>query len=184
MNTIASSVAPEIFKAYDIRGIVDRTLTVEAVEAIGKALGTTARGKGVTKFVIGRDGRLSGPKLSQALARGLNAVGIDVIDVGVVATPMVYFATHYFKTGSGAMVTGSHNPPEYNGLKMMIAGETLAAEAIQDLRKVVEAGDFATGSGRTETQDIRAAYLDRITSDVKLARPMTIAIDCGLICGR
>ncbi|HZZ94346.1 MAG TPA: phosphomannomutase/phosphoglucomutase [Usitatibacter sp.] len=179
MNTIASTVAPEIFKAYDIRGIVDKTLTVEAVELIGKALGTTARRKGVTKFVIGRDGRLSGPKLSQALAKGLNSVGIDVIDVGVVATPMVYFATHHFKTGSGAMVTGSHNPPEYNGLKMMIAGETLAAEAIQDLRRVVEAGDFPAGSGKTETQDIRGAYLDRITSDVKLARPMTIAIDCG-----
>jgi phosphomannomutase/phosphoglucomutase len=179
MNTVTSTVAPEIFKAYDIRGIVDKTLTVEGVELIGKALGTTARKKGVTKFVIGRDGRLSGPKLSQALARGLNSVGIDVIDVGVVATPMVYFATHQFKTGSGAMVTGSHNPPDYNGLKMMIAGETLAAEAIQDLRRVVEAGDFPQGSGKTETQDIRAAYLDRITSDVKLARPMTIAIDCG-----
>jgi phosphomannomutase/phosphoglucomutase len=179
MNTIASTVAPEIFKAYDIRGIVDRTLTVEAVELIGKALGTTARKKGVTRFVIGRDGRLSGPKLSQALASGLNSVGIDVIDVGVVATPMVYFATHYFKTGSGAMVTGSHNPPDYNGLKMMIAGETLAAEAIQDLRRVVESADFPGGAGKTETQDIRAAYLDRITSDVKLARPMTIAIDCG-----
>ena len=179
MNSIATTVAPEIFKAYDIRGIVDKTLTVEAAELIGKALGTTAKKKGVTKFVVGRDGRLSGPKLAQALAKGLNSTGIEVIDVGVVATPMVYFATHQFKTGSGAMVTGSHNPPEYNGLKMMIAGDTLAAEAIQDLRRVVEAGDFATGSGKTETQDIRAAYLDRITSDVKLARPMTVAIDCG-----
>jgi len=179
MNTIAAPVAPEIFKAYDIRGIVDKTLTAEAAELIGKALGTTAKKKGVTKFVVGRDGRLSGPKLAQALAKGLNSTGIEVIDVGVVATPMVYFATHQFKTGSGAMVTGSHNPPEYNGLKMMIAGDTLAAEAIQDLRRVVEAGDFATGSGKTETQDIRAAYLDRITSDVKLARPMTVAIDCG-----
>ena len=179
MNTIAATVAPEIFKAYDIRGIVDKTLTVEAAELIGKALGAMARRKGVTKFVVGRDGRLSGPRLAQALARGLNSTGIDVIDVGVVATPMVYFATHQFKTGSGAMVTGSHNPPEYNGLKIMIAGETLAAEAIQEVRKVAEAGDFPSGSGKTEAQDIRAAYLDRITSDVKLARPMTIAIDCG-----
>jgi phosphomannomutase/phosphoglucomutase len=174
-----TTVAPEIFKAYDIRGIVDRTLTTEAVERIGCALGTTARAKGVTRFVIGRDGRLSGPKLAQALAKGLNAAGVDVIDVGVVATPMVYFATHHFKTGSGAMVTGSHNPPEYNGLKMMIAGDTLAAESIQDLRRVVEAGRFADGGGRTEARDIRAAYLERITSDVKLARPMTIAVDCG-----
>jgi phosphomannomutase/phosphoglucomutase len=180
MNTIAPhTVAPEIFKAYDIRGIVDRTLTVEAARLIGQALGTIARRKGVTTFVVGRDGRLSGPKLAQALAAGLNATGVDVIDVGVVATPMVYFATHHFKTGSGAMVTGSHNPPEYNGLKIMIAGETLAAEAIQEVRKVAEAGAFATGAGKTTSQDIRAAYLDRITSDVKLARPMTIAVDCG-----
>ena len=174
-------IAPEIFKAYDIRGIVDRTLTEPAVEAIGRALGTIAQGKGVKKFVIGRDGRLSGPKLSQALARGLAATGMDVVDIGVVATPMVYFATHHFDTGSGVMVTGSHNPPEYNGLKMMVAGETLAAEAIQDLRKVVEAQRFVTpaAAGVQSQADITDAYLDRIASDVKLARPMTIAVDCG-----
>jgi phosphomannomutase/phosphoglucomutase len=174
-----TTIAAEIFKAYDIRGIVDRTLTEEAAEAIGKALGTIAREKGVTRFVVGRDGRLSGPKLAKALARGLNATGIDVIDIGVVATPMVYFATHHFKTGSGVMVTGSHNPPEYNGFKMMVAGETLAAEAIQALRKTVERGQFASGSGKVETADIKEDYLRRITSDVKLARPMTIAVDCG-----
>jgi phosphomannomutase / phosphoglucomutase len=104
---------------------------------------------------------------------------MDVVDIGVVATPMVYFATHHFATGSGVMVTGSHNPPEYNGLKMMIAGDTLAAEAIQDLRRLVESGDFASGAGKLERADIREAYLARITSDVKLARPMTIAVDCG-----
>jgi phosphomannomutase/phosphoglucomutase len=127
-----TAIAPEIFKAYDIRGIVDRTLTEPAVEAIGRGLAAVARERNVSKFVIGRDGRLSGPRLAQALARGLTAGGMDVIDIGVVATPMVYFATHHFGTGSGVMVTGSHNPPEYNGLKMMIAGETLAAEAIQE----------------------------------------------------
>jgi phosphomannomutase/phosphoglucomutase len=174
-----TAIAADIFKAYDIRGIVDRTLTEEAAEAIGQALGTIARDKGVTRFVVGRDGRLSGPKLAKALARGLNATGIDVIDIGVVATPMVYFATHHFKTGSGVMVTGSHNPPEYNGFKMMVAGETLAAEAIQALRKTVERGQFASGSGKVETADIKEDYLRRITSDVKLARPMTIAVDCG-----
>jgi phosphomannomutase/phosphoglucomutase len=174
-------IAPEIFKAYDIRGIVDRTLTEPAVEQIGRGLGTVAQGKGVTKFVIGRDGRLSGPRLSQALARGLAATGMEVVDIGVVATPMVYFATHHFGTGSGVMVTGSHNPPEYNGLKMMVAGETLAAEAIQDLRKVVEAQRFVTPvkTGVQSTADITDAYLDRIASDVKLARPMTVAVDCG-----
>jgi phosphomannomutase/phosphoglucomutase len=174
-----TAIAPEIFKAYDIRGIVDKTLTEEAAEAIGRGLGTTGKRKGVSRFVIGRDGRLSGPRLSRALAKGLNAAGIDVIDIGVVATPMVYFATHHFKTGSGVMVTGSHNPPDYNGLKMMIAGDTLSGEAIQELRKLIERGDFATGTGQAETADISQHYLDRITSDVKLARPMTIAVDCG-----
>jgi len=118
----------------------------------------------VKKFVIGRDGRLSGPRLAQALARGLNAAGIDVVDIGVVATPMVYFATYHFETGSGVMVTGSHNPPDYNGLKMMVAGETLAAEAIQDLRKLIESASFVVPAQAGTT---------------KLARPMTIAVDCG-----
>ena len=176
-----TSLAPEIFKAYDIRGIVDRTLTEEAAEAIGRGLGTLGSRKGIKRFVVGRDGRLSGPKLSAALARGLAAAGMDVVDIGVVATPMVYFATHHFGTGSGVMVTGSHNPPEYNGLKMMVAGETLAAEAIQDLRKLVEAGDFATPAkaGAQSSADVREPYLARITGDVKLARPLTIAVDCG-----
>ena len=174
-----TAIAPEIFKAYDIRGIVDKTLTEEAAEAIGRGLGTTAKRKGVSRFVIGRDGRLSGPRLSRSLAKGLNAAGIAVIDIGVVATPMVYFATHHFKTGSGVMVTGSHNPPDYNGLKMMIAGDTLSGEAIQELRKLIERGDFASGAGQIESADIAQDYLDRIASDVKLARAMTIAVDCG-----
>jgi phosphomannomutase/phosphoglucomutase len=174
-----TSVAPEIFKAYDIRGIVDRTLTEAGAEAIGRGLGTLGNRKGVKRFVVGRDGRLSGPRLSAAVARGLTAAGMDVVDIGVVATPMVYFATYHYGTGSGVMVTGSHNPPEYNGLKMMVAGDTLAAEAIQELRKLVEAGDFAQGSGKVERADVREQYLDRITSDVKLERPLTIAVDCG-----
>src|SRR6185369_11462530 len=151
------------------------------VETIGRGLGALAHRKGVKKFVIGRDGRLSGPRLAKALARGLNAAGIDVVDIGVVATPMVYFATYHFETGSGVMVTGSHNPPDYNGLKMMVAGETLAAESIQDLRKLIESGKFVAPAqaGAQSTFDISAAYLDRIASDVKLARPMTIAVDCG-----
>jgi phosphomannomutase/phosphoglucomutase len=178
-----SSIAPEIFKAYDIRGIVDRTLTEEAAESIGRGLAEMGRRRNVTKFVVGRDGRLSGPRLSSALARGLTAGGMDVVDIGVVATPMVYFATHHFRTGSGVMVTGSHNPPEYNGLKMMVAGETLAAETIQDLRKLIDVILVETGTqtkrGSVSQADVKPAYLDRITSDVKLARPMTVAVDCG-----
>ena len=172
-------IAPEIFKAYDIRGIVDRTLTEDAAQAIGRGLGTLGARKGIKRFIVGRDGRLSGPRLSRALARGLNRAGMDVTDIGVVATPMVYFATHHFATGSGVMVTGSHNPPEYNGLKMMVAGDTLSGEAIQGLRRLVESGDFATGGGKLDTAAIADHYIERITSDVKLARPMTIAVDCG-----
>ena len=176
-----NAIAPEIFKAYDVRGIVDKSLTEAAAEAIGRALGTQGARKGVKKFVVGRDGRLSGPRLAAALTRGLNAAGMDVVDVGVCATPMVYFATHHFETGSGVMVTGSHNPPEYNGLKMMVAGDTLSGDAIQELRKLIEAGQLvapAKGGVRTSA-DIREQYLARITSDVKLARRMTIAVDCG-----
>ena len=176
---MATPSAPEIFRAYDIRGIVDRTRTEEAVEAIGRGLGTLGAKQGVKRFVVGRDGRLSGPRLVAALTRGLNAAGMDVTDIGVVATPMVYFATHELAPGSGVMVTGSHNPPEYNGLKMMVAGDTLAAEAIQDLRKLVEAGKFAAGKGASEAKDMTAAYLARIVGDVKLGRLVRVAIDCG-----
>jgi phosphomannomutase / phosphoglucomutase len=172
-------IPPEIFKAYDIRGIVDKSLTPELVERIGKALGTLALEKHCNAIVVGRDGRLSGPKLAQALGQGIRTTGVDVIDVGMVATPLAYFAAHQFATHCAVMVTGSHNPPDYNGLKMVIGGETLSTDAIQDLRKRVEAGRFATGQGQYELRDISAAYLDRIAGDVKLSRPMRIAIDCG-----
>ena len=174
-------IAPEIFKAYDIRGVVDKTLTEDSAEAVGRGLGTLGSRKGVSKFVVGRDGRLSGPRLAAAMARGLNAAGMDVIDIGVVATPMVYFATHHFATGSGVMVTGSHNPPEYNGLKMMVAADTLAGEAIQDLRRLIENGQFVVPAkaGTQSQASVADAYIQRIVSDVKLARPMSIAVDCG-----
>ena len=173
---------PAIFKAYDVRGIVGRTLTVEAVENIGHAIGSEAIARKQTEVAIGRDGRESGPELSAALARGLRASGINVIDVGMVATPMVYFTTYALKTHSGVMVTGSHNPPEYNGLKMMLAGDTLAGDAIQALRVRIERSDLAKGAGSYRTHDIREMYLSRIVSSadgVKLARSIKIAVDCG-----
>jgi phosphomannomutase / phosphoglucomutase len=172
-------IAPEIFKAYDIRGVVDTQLTQAAVTAIGKALGTLARARQCTTIVIGRDGRLSGPRLSAALAQGIQSTGVDVIDVGVVATPMVYFAAVHFNTGCGVMVTGSHNPPDYNGLKMVIGNETLALDDIQGLLRTIHAQAYAAGAGGYEVRDIGAAYLDRIVSDVKLTRPMHIVVDCG-----
>ena len=179
MSSAAPRLAREIFKAYDIRGIVDRTLTVEAAQAIGQAVGTEARERNVSAMVIGRDGRLSGPKLAAALARGIQAAGVNVIDIGMVATPILYFACHHLGTGSGVAVTGSHNPPEYNGLKMVLAGETLAGEAIQSLRERIERGALHTGKGKCTTRDVREDYLQRIASDVKLARPLHVVVDCG-----
>ena len=174
-----ASLPAEIFKAYDIRGIVGKTLTPAIVERIGQAIGSAARARGQNRFVIGRDGRLSGPELSAALARGLAKAGCDVTDIGMAPTPVVYFAIQHLGAGSGVAVTGSHNPPDYNGLKMVIAGETLAGEAIQGLRQRLLDNNLVTGAGRISQADERGAYLDRITGDVKLARKLRVAVDCG-----
>jgi len=173
------SLPKEIFKAYDVRGIVGKTLTAAGVTAIGQAIGSEARQRGVTEIVIGRDGRLSGPELAGALATGIRAAGVDVIDVGMVTTGMLYFATYELNTGSGVMVTGSHNPPDYNGLKMMLAGETLYGDTILGLRERIESGKLATGAGSYRTHDIVATYLQRVVGGIKLKRPMKVAIDCG-----
>jgi len=169
----------EIFKAYDIRGIVGRTLTAAGVQRIGQALGSECLARGGHAIAVGRDGRLSGPELAQALARGIQASGIEVVDVGMVTTPMGYFAAHQLGTGSAVLVTGSHNPPEYNGLKMVLNGVTLAGDAIQQLRRRIDSGDLASGTGGYRAADVHEAYLARIASDVKLARPMRVAVDCG-----
>jgi phosphomannomutase/phosphoglucomutase len=177
------AIEPSIFKAYDIRGIVDRTLTVEAVRAIGLALGSIARGRGIERAVVGRDGRLSGPALSGALAEGFRDAGVSVVDVGQVTTPIVYYATYELGTGTGVAVTGSHNPPEYNGLKMMVGGDALYGDEIQALRTAIAAGRFApvpaAQRGGLSSMDLRQRYLDRVAGDVKLARPMKVAVDCG-----
>ena len=172
-------IAPEIFKAYDIRGIVGRTLTRPAVHLIGQALGSLAGERGRDTIVVGRDGRLSGPDLLGALSEGIRASGIDVVDIGMVTTPMTYFAAHHLGTQCCVMVTGSHNPPDYNGLKMVIDATTLSGEDIQALRARIERGNLARGSGTARTADIASAYFDRIAGDVRLVRPMRIAVDCG-----
>ena len=176
-----SEVAAEIFKAYDIRGIVGKSLTAETVELIGKALGSEAKRRGGAAISIGRDGRLSGPAFADALARGIQSTGVNVIDIGMVATPMVYFAAYHFNTGSAVMITGSHNPPDYNGIKMVIQGETLALDAIQALKRRIDADDFekAAAPGTYEARNLNDAYIDRIVGDAKLARPMKIVVDCG-----
>ncbi|MBP8297582.1 MAG: phosphomannomutase/phosphoglucomutase, partial [Burkholderiales bacterium] len=169
----------EIFKAYDIRGIVGKTLTPDIVRRIGQGLGTLALEAGCDTLAIGCDGRLSGPELKSALAAGIQASGAHALDIGLVTTPLTYFAATHLGTRCSVMVTGSHNPPDYNGLKMVIADETLSGEGIQQLRRRVVAGEVRHGAGRLARADVREAYMARVTGDVRLARPMKIAIDAG-----
>ena len=173
------NVAPEIFRAYDIRGIAGEALNAGVVREIGRALAALGRARGAPAFSVGRDGRLSSPELGGALAEGLVAGGAEVVELGTVPTPVTYFAAHHLGTRSAVMVTGSHNPGDYNGLKMVVAGDTLSGNEIQDLRRAVEAGPPSPGGGRRRSADVLDAYVDRIAGDVKLARPMKIAIDCG-----
>ncbi len=174
-----ATLTPGIFKAYDIRGVLGKTLDAAIAKQIGQAFGSTALERGEKTVIIGRDGRLSGPELSAALAAGLQSTGVNVIDVGMVATPMLYYATNVLGAASGIMVTGSHNPPDYNGFKMVLASEAIYGDAIQQLHARIVAGDVTQGAGSYSEHDIRESYLQRIVSDVKLARPMTIAVDCG-----
>jgi len=175
----AAGIDPSIFRAYDIRGIVEQTLTVTAVRLIGRAIGSEALQRGRNEIVVARDGRLSGPILVDALIEGITATGCDVKDIGCVPTPVLYFATYYLDTQSGVIVTGSHNPPDYNGLKIVIDGETLSGEGIQDLRERIEAGNFISGSGSVEIINVIPDYIERIRGDISLARPLRVVVDCG-----
>lgn len=169
----------EIFKAYDIRGIVGKSLTPAIVEAIGHALGSEALARQQKAICIGYDGRLSGPTLAAALSSGIRKAGINVINLGLVATPVVYYAAYQLKTNCGVMVTGSHNPPDYNGLKMVLGGDTLSGEAIQDLRQRIENNNLASGEGQESSYHIDDEYIAKISDHIKLARPMKIAADAG-----
>ena len=170
-------LSASIFKAYDIRGVVPTTLDAEVAEALGKAFGSAARAAGEKAVAVGRDGRLSGPALADALIRGLVATGIEVIDVGAVTTPMLYFAAHTLAS-SGIQVTGSHNPKDYNGFKMVLAGRAIYGEEIQGLRRVMEADSAKLAPGGSVRKvDVTEAYTRRIVEDVKLARPIKIVVD-------
>ena len=175
-------VDPSIFKAYDIRGIVGRTIDEAFAEHLGRAFGTQARALGEQAVAVGRDGRLSGPGLAAALIRGLCAAGLDVIDLGPVTTPMLYYvaATRDAQgCHSGIQVTGSHNPKDYNGFKMVMAGRAIYGDDIQKLRERIEAEDYASGAGHCTTMAIQDEYTRRITGDCKLSRPMKIVVDSG-----
>ena len=172
-------LAASIFKAYDIRGIVPSTVDATVAEGLGRAFGTVARAEGETTVAVGRDGRLSGPALSAALVRGLLASGVDVIDVGMVTTPMLYFAANTL-CKSGIQVTGSHNPKDYNGFKMVLAGRAIYGDEIQALHRMMEAESWvAAAPGKILNINVLKPYRDRIVSDIKLARPMKIVIDSG-----
>ncbi|MEZ5471916.1 MAG: phosphomannomutase/phosphoglucomutase [Marinicella sp.] len=168
-----------IFKAYDIRGIVNETLTTDAVEQIGQAIGTENQNRGRNSIVVARDGRLSGPSLLEALIKGLKKSGCDVINIGAVPTGVLYFSTHHLETGSGVMLTGSHNPPNYNGLKIMLDGETLAGKLITNLYEMIAEGDLKTGEGDVQELDIRDDYIDYISSEIQLENDLTVVVDCG-----
>jgi phosphomannomutase/phosphoglucomutase len=174
-----SKVDPGIFRAYDIRGIVGESLTPEVAFEIGRAIGSEAYFRGEQTVVVARDGRLSGPELTESLIRGLLATGRDVKDIGQVPTPVLYFAAQYLGSNSGVMVTGSHNPPNYNGFKIVLGGETLSNEAIDALRQRIESGDMLTGEGSLETVDVLPDYIERVKSDIQIARPMKVVVDCG-----
>jgi len=173
------AISEDIFRAYDIRGIVETALTPDAVTLIGQAFATEARAQGQSTVVIARDGRLSSPDLASALSKGLRAGGCNVIDIGMVPTPVLYYATHKLQTGTGIMVTGSHNPPQYNGLKMLIAGHTFYGDSIKSLYQRIVDGNIDSGDGDYEQQDVIPSYIETITSDIQLARPLNIAVDCG-----
>lgn len=175
----AEGMPAEIFRAYDIRGIVGSTLTPAIARLIGCSIGSQALEAGQRAIVVARDGRLSSESLQQSLVEGLIESGQRVIDIGMVPTPVLYFATHTLDTQSGVMVTGSHNPPDYNGFKVVVGGTTLSNQQIQALRTRIEQGRFARGQGTYERQDILKDYKDRITNDVVLAKPMRVVLDCG-----
>jgi len=173
------NITSSIFKAYDIRGIVEKELAPEVVKLIGLAIGSESIAQGERGIVVGRDGRLTGPMLSESLISGLIESGCHVVDIGMVPTPLVYFATYTKGASSGVMVTGSHNPPEYNGFKIMIAGETLSADKIQNLYSRILNQKFSSGSGSSTSINIDQDYMDTIKSDIVLERDLNIVVDCG-----
>ncbi|GAA4358359.1 phosphomannomutase/phosphoglucomutase [Kangiella marina] len=178
-DEVSQNIRPEIFREYDIRGVMGISLNYETVYVIGKAIGSEAYSRGEQSVIVGRDGRLSSPELHKALIDGLLASGRDVIDLGLVPTPLVYFGTHTLGSRSGVMLTGSHNPPEHNGLKVVLAGETLFGKDIQDLLQRIQMQEFFNGKGRLKETTIEKDYLAKLLDDISLDKPLKVAVDCG-----
>lgn len=177
---MSTTIQASIFRAYDIRGVVGDTLNKHVATLIGRAIAAENLARGETNIAVARDGRLSGPDMLDALIAGLRAGGCDVVNVGQVPTPVLYFAASTLPgVTSGVMVTGSHNPPDYNGFKIMLAGETLSGDAITDLYRRITEDDLSEGSGSLVEKDVSEAYLARIVSDITLKRPMKVVVDTG-----
>ncbi len=177
---MSTTIQASIFRAYDIRGVVGDTLNKHVATLIGRAIAAENLARGETNIAVARDGRLSGPDMLDALIAGLRAGGCDVVNVGQVPTPVLYFAASTLPgVTSGVMVTGSHNPPDYNGFKIMLAGETLSGDAITDLYRRIVENDLSEGSGSLVEKDVSEAYLARIVSDITLKRPMKVVVDTG-----
>lgn len=178
---VEDTATPDVslFRAYDIRGIVGKTLNKGVARSLGQAIGSEAKDRGLDEIVVGRDGRHSGPELQDALMQGLTQSGINVIDIGAAPTGALYFAAYHLGCESGVMVTGSHNPPEYNGFKIMLGGETLSGDAIVGLRDRLEAGNLHSGRGGIQETDILEEYVDRIASDIQVEEPLKVVVDCG-----
>ncbi len=173
-------IKPEIFRQYDIRGVVETDLTQETVEVLGKAIGTYFRRHDRKVVAVGRDCRLSSPAFSEALIQGLLSTGCDAIDLGTIPTPLLYFAIFYKKLEAGVMITGSHNPPEYNGFKMMVGEETLYGPTIQDILRIIQTDSFIQDkTGSKKSYDIRPEYRDYVINNIHLSRPLTVVVDAG-----
>lgn len=172
-------IDPSIFRAYDIRGVVGSSLTEKSVYAIGQAIGTLVIKRGEKSIFVGKDGRLSGPSLSQALSAGILSSGCDVMHLGVIPTPLLYYATHMTKTTSGVMLTGSHNPPEYNGLKIVMTRVSLSEDGLKNLYQSIVDNNFHQGEGELNEMEMIERYINHVAHDVKLARPLKVVVDCG-----
>jgi phosphomannomutase/phosphoglucomutase len=172
-------LSPEIFRAYDIRGVIDKSLDSGVARSVGQAVGTLALEKDAGPVVVARDGRLSGPYLMNGMIEGILSTGCDVLDIGAVPTGVLYFAAHEIATGSGVMITGSHNPPDYNGFKIMIAGDTLYGDGITGLYQRIIDGQLQQGQGEVTRRNVVPDYIEKIASDIQVERPLRIVIDCG-----
>ena len=180
-STPGVQIEPGIFRAYDIRGVVGRDLSPQVAELIGQAIGSLMQDKGLQDIVVGRDGRLSGPEMAGGLVTGLRKAGRNVIDIGLAPTPLVYFGAYQLQAGSCVSVTGSHNPPDYNGFKIVVGGETLSGDAITDLYARIADGRLhnAPAPGRLETREIDDDYVQRVASDIQIDRPLKVVVDAG-----